>query len=289
MIARSTWQVIASAPAVLRFLFVRRFPSCEHAAQGDELRRNRTMSVKHDHICILVACKRTVICELYSQALNRQPRFRVVATSTSPEDVLREIEASKIDVALISTALGGGASTGIALLQQIHASHPAVKSVLLFDRDEAQVVVPAFRAGARGVFCVGQDEFKNLCRCVDRVHAGQVWADSAQLTQVLDTFSRHPMGPVVSTGGLQLLTKREEDIVRLVEDGLTNREIARELHLSEHTVRNNLFRIFDKLGVSTRVELALYAVNHSPAVMVSAEPDGPPEMRQSEVEIPGRG
>lgn len=60
-----------------------------------------------------------------------------------------------------------------------------------------------------------------------------------------------------------MLTKREEEIVLLVEEGFTNRDIAHHLRLSEHTVRNNLIRIFDKLGVSTRVELALYAVNHA--------------------------
>jgi DNA-binding NarL/FixJ family response regulator len=101
---------------------------------------------------------------------------------------------------------------------------------------------------------------------VQRVHAGQVWANSAQLTQVLDNFASQPVMRLVDPDGLRLLTKREEDVVQLIQQGLTNREIARELRLSEHTVRNNLFRIFDKLGVSTRVELALYAINGSKRV-----------------------
>jgi len=221
------------------------------------------MGSKQDQIRILVACKRTVTCELYTQALNRHSGFRVVATATNVDDALREVQKARIDVALISTALGDGSANGISLVQQIRASHPIVKSVLLFDADESSLVVPAFRAGARGVFCVGKDEFKNLCRCVERVQAGQVWANSAQLTQLLETFSRLPSTRLVNAGGLRLLSKREEEIVYLVEDGMTNREIARQLGLSEHTVRNNLFRIFDKLGVSTRVELALYAVNHT--------------------------
>ncbi|MGA7224203.1 MAG: LuxR C-terminal-related transcriptional regulator [Candidatus Acidiferrales bacterium] len=60
--------------------------------------------------------------------------------------------------------------------------------------------------------------------------------------------------------GVNLLSKREETVVRLVADGLTNKAISSELHLSEHTVRNYLFRIFDKLGVSSRVELVLYCL-----------------------------
>jgi|SRR5579859_3776120 len=226
------------------------------------------MASDRREICILVACKRSIVCELYSQALNRHSGFRVVARATNTDEVLRELQAAEIDVALISTALGNGPRSGLSVLQQIRECFPRVKSVLLFDRDESDLVVPAFRAGARGVFCAGREEFRNLCRCVDRVHAGQVWANSAQLGQVLDTFSQQPITRLINPDGIRLLTKREEDVVGLVEAGYTNREIARELNLSEHTIRNNLFRVFDKLGVSSRVELALYSINNSKRVLV---------------------
>ena len=68
--------------------------------------------------------------------------------------------------------------------------------------------------------------------------------------------------PIANSKGERLLTDREEQIVALVAEGLTNRDIAEHLGLSEHTIKNYLFRIFDKLGVSTRVELILYAVSH---------------------------
>ena len=67
---------------------------------------------------------------------------------------------------------------------------------------------------------------------------------------------------VVDANGVNLLTNREEDVVRLVAEGLTNREIAERLKLSEHTIKNYVFRIFDKLGINTRVELVLYATTH---------------------------
>lgn len=173
------------------------------------------------------------------------------------------MDRRQIDVALLSTELGDDQASALSILQQIRDRHPGVRSVLLFDREEVDLVVPAFRAGAKGVFGAGYDAFKNLCRCVERVHAGQIWANSAQPTLVLEAFSRLPLSRLVSAKGLRLLTKREEEIVLLVEEGFTNRDIAHHLRLSEHTVRNNMIRIFDKLGVSTRVELALYAVNHS--------------------------
>jgi DNA-binding NarL/FixJ family response regulator len=78
---------------------------------------------------------------------------------------------------------------------------------------------------------------------------------------------------VVSACGEKLLTSREEQVVALVADGLSNRHVASELGLSEHTVKKYLFRIFDKLGISNRVELALYAMNNGtpqPAEWVSS-------------------
>jgi len=221
------------------------------------------MQADRSEISILVASKRTVVCELYSQALNRHSRFRVAARAGTVPEILRAVETTRIDVALISTVFGESPLDAVSSLQQIRASHPAVKSVLLFDRDESHLIVPAFRAGARGVFCVGKDDFKRLCRCVAQVHAGQVWASTSELNQLLDAFSHRPVATLVSADGHRLVTKREEDIIRLVEEGFTNRDMARELHLSEHTVRNYMFRIFEKLGVSSRVELALLSVNNS--------------------------
>jgi len=127
----------------------------------------------------------------------------------------------------------------------------------------ARALVDAFRAGARGVFFLSESSFKSLCRCVEQVHAGQIWASSAELSEVMDAFTQLAPMRVVNADGMSLLTKREEDVVRLLAEGLQNREIAKELKLSEHTVKNYLFHIFDKLGVSSRVELALYAVSSS--------------------------
>jgi len=67
---------------------------------------------------------------------------------------------------------------------------------------------------------------------------------------------------VVSANGEKLLTSREEQVVALVADGLSNRDVATELGLSEHTMKKYLFRIFEKLGISSRVELVLYALHH---------------------------
>ncbi len=92
------------------------------------------------------------------------------------------------------------------------------------------------------------------------VHRGGVWASSKELLFLIDALS-----PILPAKAIHLkapgsLTKREEGVVHLVAEGLTNRDISHELNLSEHTVRNYLFRIFNKVGTSNRVELALYAI-----------------------------
>lgn len=214
-------------------------------------------------ISILIACGNLMTCELYSQALNQQSGFRVAGHATSIDEILDVLRSEDVDVALISTELADGLHSGFAALQRVHDHSPAIRPIVLFEQSETDLVVAAFRSGAKGVFCSAEEGFQALCLCVQKVHAGQIWASSAQLQDVLEAFSRNAPLRVVNAKGARLLTRREEDVVRLVQEGMTNRQIAGELQLSEHTIRNNLFRIFDKLGVSTRVELALYAVHSS--------------------------
>jgi DNA-binding CsgD family transcriptional regulator len=90
----------------------------------------------------------------------------------------------------------------------------------------------------------------------------------------MEAFSQLAPMRVVNADGMRLLTKREEDVVRLLAEGMQNRDIAQELKLSEHTVKNYLFHIFDKLGVSSRVELVLYAVSSTKRSQMTGEYQG---------------
>jgi DNA-binding NarL/FixJ family response regulator len=150
----------------------------------------------------------------------------------------------------------------LAAMRHIHLSHPAIAKVLLVDSYNRELVVSAFRSGIRGIFCISDTHFRLLCRCIQRVASGQIWANTEQMNFLLDLVSEVPSLRVLNSRGHQLLTPREQQVVALVAEGLSNRETARELNLSEHTVKKYLFRIFDKLGISSRVELVLYAVNH---------------------------
>lgn len=222
-----------------------------------------TMTPKRSRISVLIANPHSIARELLVGALQRHRHFQVVESAATTQEVLDAVHSAEPDVALITANLADGPLSGFGALRQIRERSPRVKTIVLLSGSERNLVVDAFRAGARGVFGLSQSTFKLLCRCVECVHAGQVWANSSELVEVMEAFAHLAPMRVVNADGMRLLTKREEDVVRLLAEGLQNRDIARELGLSEHTVKNYLFHIFDKLGVSSRVELVLYAVSSS--------------------------
>jgi len=226
------------------------------------------MIAKGRVVSILIATADTMVGELLSGALNRRGSFRVVAQASTAQEVFDVAQSANLDIVLVSVTLADGPLSGLGVLREMHESYPEVKLIVLLNGLEGNLVVDAFRAGARGVFRPSQSDFKSLCRCVDRVHAGQIWANSNELVDVMGAFSRLAPMKVVNADSLRMLTKREEDVVRLLAEGLQNREIARQLGLSEHTVKNYMFHIFEKLGVSSRVELVLYAVSSTKRMQI---------------------
>ena len=118
-------------------------------------------------------------------------------------------------------------------------------------------MVSAFRSGARGIVSITDANLRLFGKCLLRVAAGQIWANTEQLNYVMDLISEVPSLRVLNSRGNRLLTPREEQVVALVAEGLGNRQIAGQLNLSPHTIKKYLFRIFERLVVSTRVELIL--------------------------------
>ena len=201
-------------------------------------------------------------CQLLAGAIQRNCCLQIVGCVTSPSEVLSYVQTSKPDVVVISARLQGGALAGFKLLRELHLLHTGSDFVVLLDADERELVVNAFRSGARGIFC-RTGSSKELCKCLQRVHEGQIWANSTQMEYLVDALMRTPVPKAILTKGTVVLGKREEEICQLVATGLSNREISEKLFLSEHTVKNHLFQIFDKLGISTRIELVLYTLSHA--------------------------
>jgi DNA-binding NarL/FixJ family response regulator len=195
---------------------------------------------------------------LLARALRARRNFQISTVALEVSAIHQFLQSSRADVVL----LAGNQALNFGLLRWLHVSHPVVAPILLVESYDREMVVNAFRAGVRGLFLFNQAPFRMLCKCINAVASGQIWINSQQMHYVLEALSEVDTLRVVNSSGKPLPTPREEQVVALVADGLTNREAAHELGISEHTVKKYLLRIFDKLGISTRVELVLYAVSH---------------------------
>jgi DNA-binding NarL/FixJ family response regulator len=211
---------------------------------------------------VLVADSNRMQAQLLTTALRRRPEFRVNHCLMDTASILQAVTSKLPRIALLSVNPPAKIAETVIALRGFHFTHPEIPKVLLVSSCDRELVVSAFRSGARGVFTLTDANLRMLCKCLLRVAAGQIWANTEQIGYLLDLVSEVPSLRVVNNRGDSLLTPREEQVVALVAEGLGNRQIARELNLSVHTIKKYLFRIFEKLGISSRVELVLYAVNN---------------------------
>jgi two-component system nitrate/nitrite response regulator NarL len=209
-------------------------------------------------IRVLVADSTPLTGQLIADALRKDRGLTV--TNAEANSVIFVATTLKPDVAIVSEQLQGKPGKGFEVLRELRVAVPRARTVMLFDTGNRDLVVEAFRSGARGVFC-RQETLKMLTRCVHKVHEGQLWVSGPQLEFLRETLAQAPATRLIDTEGIELLSKREQDVIRWLAEGHTNREIARKMNISDNTVKNYLFRIFDKLGVSSRVEVVIYATN----------------------------
>lgn len=211
-----------------------------------------TQTVYRRTIRILVVDSSPITSRLLAEAVGRHRGIEVLGYGSELQEILQFSSSQTPDLALISARIGEDPNSGFHLLQKLHSEWPDLKAVILLDSENSATVVRAFRAGASGVF--GKDQAINiLCKCIKAVHEGQVWANSQELGHVLTALTTAPKYPI--KGALTLLSKREQEVVHSLADGLTNRQIGERLKISPHTVKNYMFKIFEKLAVSSRVEL----------------------------------
>ncbi|MGC2110650.1 MAG: response regulator transcription factor [Candidatus Korobacteraceae bacterium] len=213
----------------------------------------------HNPIRVMIFDSTRMGCQLLSRMLESSPyHVRVIAASEHPT-VSPDLPLGEADIALVSVNAADGPGKRFKLLREIRQSQPSVRCVMLLDECDREQVIEAFSSGVMGV-CGRHESCEVLCKCIDRVFHGQIWANSEQLHYVLETLCTGNRVRLTDARGNGLLTRREEEIVYLVAEGLRNKEIAEQLKLSEHTIRNYLFRIFEKLGISSRSELILYTL-----------------------------
>lgn len=213
-------------------------------------------------LAILVANSSRMQAQLLTAALRRHPEFHISSCHMNPVSILQTVAARPPQVALLCFSTPTNFPDEIATLRRFHVNHSEIAKIILADSSSRDLVIHAFRCGARGILTAADGNLQALCKCIVRVAARQIWANTEQLNYLVDLISEVPSLRVLNSAGDSLLTPREEQVVALVAEGLSNRQIAIELTLSEHTIKKYLFRVFEKLGISSRVELVLYALHN---------------------------
>lgn len=214
-------------------------------------------------ISIVIADMNGLACKLLESELSKYRRqFTIVGLATTCKQLLILMQETDPAIVLIGLDLEDGPASGLNAIQQLRQHHVSSRSILLVDRFDRDVVTAAFRSGSRGIFLRSESDLRMLRKCIQYVHLGHKWANPEVFDYILDTFMGAAPPQIINVNGSAILSAREEMVVQLVAGGLSNRDIARELKLSEHTIKNYLFHIFDKVGVSNRVELVLFASAH---------------------------
>jgi two-component system, NarL family, nitrate/nitrite response regulator NarL len=210
-------------------------------------------------IRIVIADDHPIFRDGLRRLLAVEPDFVVVGEGADGHEAVERVRALRPDVLLLDLAMPGGG--GLDTLRELAEGASDVRTVLLTASIDREDALEAVRLGARGVV-LKTAATPLLYKCIRAVVAGEYWIGHERVHDLVAslrefTASRSGGRPPAST-----LTRRETQVALAVLDGASNKEIAEKLGLGEQTVKNHLSSIFDKLGVSSRLELALYAVHH---------------------------
>ena len=210
-------------------------------------------------IRVAIAERTQMSTNLLAKVLARSTRFHIVA-AVLPAELLEVVRQAQPEVAIISADTDAGPTKGVEVVRQLRALVPEVRVIVLADSSDRELVVHTFQAGARGLF-LRAETVERLPKCIQRTFEGEIWATKEQFCILVDTLMTVSPFKVFDSHGTELLSGRELEVVELAARGLTNREIAKKLALSEHTIKNYIFGAFNKLGVCNRVELLFYLFN----------------------------
>ncbi|MGO9338917.1 MAG: LuxR C-terminal-related transcriptional regulator [Terracidiphilus sp.] len=204
---------------------------------------------------VLIADRDSMGSDLLANALSRDSNCEAAAIQST--HLIHALSTSQIDLVVIGADLNLKSGSGFDLAHRVCSAYPNIGIVILLNQTTPESVINAFRSGARGVFS-RQQPMTEFLDCVAHVRKGLIWAGRMETDSLLGAFKSIPSPSLVTAPDSPSLTAREMEVVQCAAKGRTNRAIANELGLSEHTVKNYLFRAFEKLGVSSRVELLFY-------------------------------
>ncbi len=204
---------------------------------------------------VIIVDRDSMTSDLLANTLARDCGFESAVIRAG--DLLSVLSASDVDLVVIGAEIDLKPGNGFDLALNVKRAHPDVSIVMLLNNASHDSVISAFRSGATGVFS-RQLPMSEFLDCVERVGKGFIWAGPAETAHLLSAMKSIPSPSMLTSADSAVLTARELQVVQFAATGKTNKMIAGELSLSEHTVKNYLFHAFEKLGVSSRIELLFY-------------------------------
>jgi DNA-binding NarL/FixJ family response regulator len=190
----------------------------------------------------------------------QEPDVALLVELNVAAEVVPALLQQPFDVVLLSLAIGG--NQGFAILEQLYNLKQTAKVIAVARSENQEEYVRAVRLGCRGIILKTAPP-DLLVKSVRKVQEGELWLDRATTAMVLRQFAQELPAPRRERESKPTpLSPREREIVGLVTQGYKNKELAEKLNISEQTVKNHMHNIFDKLGVSDRLELALYAIHN---------------------------
>ncbi len=219
--------------------------------------KNGNQSKKNtDSIKVTVACNYPLLVEGLSKILEEDKHIEIVAKAYNLLDLVQFCEEHKFDILLLDVDLKG---LNLNKVLQLLKKNKGIKVVLIIDNDyDEYALISSLRSGVRG-YLLKETDSKHITKAIKSVYDGELWVERKMMVKVLEAFSSSPkMKGRKRKSAVYDLTETETKIVKLVLTGLSNRDIAKDLYLSEKTVKFHLYKIFKKLSVKNRSELILY-------------------------------
>ena len=208
-------------------------------------------------IRILMADDHAIFRDGLRKLLDAEDDISIVGEASTGTQCIQLLGKLRPDILLLDLRMPD--KDGLAVLEEVNFDSLPTRVIVLTATEDDREVVRAVRMGARGI--VLKDSATDLLiKSIRTVYSGEIWLDKKKTSDVIEAFKKSAeSGP---RRDKPLLSDREKEIVGLVAQGFRNREIGEKLFISEQTVKNHLHNIFDKLGVSDRLELALYSLHH---------------------------
>jgi len=208
-------------------------------------------------IRLLIADDHAIFRDGLRKLLDSEEAITIVGEACNGAECIKMLGRLKPDILLLDLNMPD--KNGFAVLEEVNFDTILTRVIVLSAVEDDGDLVRAMRLGARGVVAK-ESAIDLLVKSIHHVHAGELWVDSRITASVINAFSASSKSGARSVK--PLLSEREMDIVRLVAQGFPNKEIGKKLFISDNTVKNHVHNIYDKLGVSDRLELLLYAIHH---------------------------